>query len=102
LHKKVRSCVYLRVGSNDSRHPTIMDNYQTDVERLKNLMTSAATDLTIEAEHEAEYKQLRQVLLRQDKFKSVAPKFVTTCGTLKEFNASSFSTICTQTNTHKK
>jgi len=62
-----------------------MNNYQTDVERLKNLMTSAATDLTIEAEHETEYKQLRQVLLRQDKFKSVAPKFVTTCGTLKEF-----------------
>lgn len=62
-----------------------MNQYQTDVEGLKNLMTSAATDLTIEIEHETEYKQLRQSLLRQEKFKSIAPKFVTICGTLKEF-----------------
>ena len=62
-----------------------MDKYQTEVERLKNLMTSAATDLIIETEHENEYKQLRQSLLRQEKFKNNAPKFVTTCGTLKEF-----------------
>lgn len=62
-----------------------MDNYQTNVERLKNLMTSAATDLSIGIEQENEYSQLRQNLLGQEKFKSIAPKFVATCGTLKEF-----------------
>jgi hypothetical protein len=62
-----------------------MDNYQTEVERLKNLMTSAATDLSIQNIHELEYTQLRQTLLRQDRFKKLAPKFVATCGTLKEF-----------------
>jgi len=62
-----------------------MDDYQSNVERLKNLMTSAATDLVIDEQHENEYKQLRQLLLRQERFKSLAPKFVTTCGTLKEF-----------------
>jgi len=62
-----------------------MDNYQTDVERLKVLMISAATDLNIQEEHQLEYSQLRKSLLRQDKFKNFAPKFVTTCGTLKEF-----------------
>lgn len=63
----------------------LMDKYQTDVERLKNLMTSAATDLDIQEEHQLEYSQLRQALLKQDKFKIFVPKFVTTCGTLKEF-----------------
>lgn len=48
-------------------------------------MTSAATDLGIQNEHELEYTQLRQSLLRQDRFRKLAPKFVTTCGTLKEF-----------------
>lgn len=62
-----------------------MDDYQTNVERLKNLMTSAATDLAIDEENENEYKQLRQSLLRQERFKTLAPRFVTTCGTLKEF-----------------
>ena len=62
-----------------------MDNYQVQVERLKNLMTSAATDGGIYDEVEHEYTQLRQSLLKQDRFKSIAPKFVTTCGTLKEF-----------------
>ncbi len=62
-----------------------MDNYQTNVERLKNLMTSAATDLSIDTENENEYSQLRKNLLGQERFKSIAPKFVTTCGTLKEF-----------------
>jgi hypothetical protein len=62
-----------------------MDNYQTEVERLKTLMTSAATDLTIEDEHETEYKRLRQSLIRQEKFKAIAPKLVMICGTLKEF-----------------
>jgi hypothetical protein len=62
-----------------------MNDYQAEVERLKNLMTSAATDLAIDDQSETEYKQLRQSLLRQDKFKTLAPRFVTTCGTLKEF-----------------
>jgi hypothetical protein len=62
-----------------------MENYQTDVERLKNLMISAATDLAIDNQYETEYSQLRQSFLRQDKFKSLVPKFVITCGTLREF-----------------
>src|ERR1700722_3212857 len=62
-----------------------MNNYQIEVERLKNLMTSAATDLTIDDQHETEYRQLKQSLLSQDRFKSLAPRFVMTCGTLKEF-----------------
>lgn len=62
-----------------------MNNYQTDVERLKNLMMSAATDLAIDDQHETEYRQLRQTLLPQDRFKNLAPRFVVTCGTLKEF-----------------
>lgn len=62
-----------------------MDNYQTEVERLKNLMTSAATDLAIDDQHEIEYKQLRHSLLPQDRFKRLTPRFVVTCGTLKEF-----------------
>ena len=62
-----------------------MDNYQTQVERLENLMTSAATDLTIDDQFETEYKQLRQSLLCQNKFKKLVPTFVKTCGTLKEF-----------------
>lgn len=62
-----------------------MGNYQENVERLKNLMTSAATDLTIEEKHQTEYTSLRQLLLRQDKFKSLAPKFIITCATLTEF-----------------
>ncbi len=62
-----------------------MDDYQKNVERLKILMTSAATDLAIDEQNENEYSQLRQLLLRQDRFKTSAPTFVTTCGTLKEF-----------------
>jgi hypothetical protein len=62
-----------------------MDSYQLEVERLKNLMTSAATDLQIQVEHESEYSKLRQSLLRLDKFKKLAPNFVVTCGNLKEF-----------------
>lgn len=62
-----------------------MDNFQIDVERLKNLMTSAATDLNIQEENEIEYTQLRQNLLKQEKFKKIAPEFVRTCGSLKEF-----------------
>jgi hypothetical protein len=62
-----------------------MDNYQIEAERLKNLMTSAATDLNIQEEHELEYTQLRRFLLNQVGFKEIAPKFVMTCGTLKEF-----------------
>jgi hypothetical protein len=62
-----------------------MDSYQTDVERLKVLMTSAATDLTILESHEEEYSKLRHSLLRQDKFKKVAPKFISINSTLKEF-----------------
>jgi len=69
----------------DLNYKKPMDDYQTNVERLKNLMTSAATDLGIDEQNENEYKQLRQSLLRQDRFKTLAPKFVTTCGTLKEF-----------------
>jgi hypothetical protein len=41
--------------------------------------------LAIDEKHETEYKELRHSLLRQEKFKNAAPKFVTTCGTLKEF-----------------
>jgi len=62
-----------------------MDNYQIDVEKLKNLMMSAATDLAIDEQNENEYKILRQSLLSQDRFKSLSPKFVYTCGTLREF-----------------
>lgn len=69
----------------DLNYKKPMEDYQTNVERLKNLMTSAATDLGIDEQNENEYKQLRQSLLRQDRFKTLAPKFVTTCGTLKEF-----------------
>lgn len=62
-----------------------MDDYYLKIERLKNLMTSAATDLAIQDENELEYTHLRQYLLRQNKFKTLSPKFVITCGTLKEF-----------------
>ena len=51
-----------------------MDSYTVQVERLKNLVTSASTDLTIEVEHELEYGRLRQSLLGQDRFKRFAPQ----------------------------
>jgi hypothetical protein len=41
-----------------------MDNYQTDVERLKNLMMSAPTDLAIDEQNKNEDKILRQSLFR--------------------------------------
>lgn len=63
----------------------MMEDYQTNVERLKVLMTSAATDLNIDNESEKEYTFLRQNLMPQDRFRRLAPKFLITCGTLKEF-----------------
>lgn len=62
-----------------------MDKYQIEIERLKNLMMSAATDLIIDDTYESEYNQLRQSLLIQDRFTRFSPKFIATCGTLKEF-----------------
>jgi len=62
-----------------------MDSYQIQIERLKILMTSAATDGGTSDDTESEYMQLKQSLLKHEKFKKYAPKFVFTCGTLKEF-----------------
>lgn len=62
-----------------------MDNIVTDIERLKNLVTSASTDLNINEEHEVEYSKLRKSLLNVDKFRRFAPKQIKTCITLKEF-----------------
>lgn len=70
---------------NSIKEPLPIENYQINVERLKNLMTSAATDLAIEIGHETEYSTLRQSLLKEAKFKKLAPKFIMTCSTLKEF-----------------
>jgi len=58
---------------------------QIEAERLKNLMTSAATDLAITASHDDEYTQLRKSLLSNSKAKGLLPKEVLTCTTLKEF-----------------
>jgi len=60
-------------------------NDQVEAERLKNLMTSAATDLAISESHDAEYTQLRKSLLSNAKTKALLPKSVLTCTTLKEF-----------------
>lgn len=62
-----------------------MDNVIIDIERLKNLLTSISTDLTINEELETEYSKLRKSLLAIEKFKKSAPKEIRTCSTLKEF-----------------
>lgn len=72
-----------RLGSGPTIKP--MDEYTTQVECLKVLMTSGATDLAITEVEEREYTQLRSTLLREGRFKKLAPKFVMTCGSLKEF-----------------
>jgi len=62
-----------------------VDTYAEDVESLKVLMTGAATDVTIDAQGEADYKRLRSSLIPQGRFKKVAPQFIFSCGSLKEF-----------------
>lgn len=80
--KKAASQVRIKKSQDENSE---MTNYDVEVEQLKSLMTSAATDLAIDDQSEKDYKQLRQSLLKQDKFKTLAPKFVITCGTLREF-----------------
>lgn len=62
-----------------------MDDFRTQVERLKMLMTSGATDLNITETEEREYTQLRSVLLKQDRFRKLGPQFVQICSSLREF-----------------
>lgn len=61
-----------------------MDEFQIEVERLRNLVMSGTTDLVIQEEHEQEYFVLRKSLLSQERFKRYAPKVIQTCGTLRE------------------
>jgi hypothetical protein len=62
-----------------------MEELQILTERLKVLMTSAATDLVIDNQSESEYIRLRNRLLVNDKFRGLTPQFIITCSTLKEF-----------------
>ena len=61
-----------------------MNDILLQVERLKNLMTGAATDVSIQDEQEIEYATIRKGFFNQS-FRKLLPRFIITCGTLKEF-----------------
>lgn len=60
-------------------------DYIEKIERLKNLLTSISTDVSIDAEKEEEYTRHRKDLNANRKFKLNAPKEFRTCTSLKEF-----------------
>lgn len=60
-------------------------DYIERIERLKNLLTSISTDISIDSEKENEYTLLRKELNGISKFKINSPKELKTCTSLKEF-----------------
>jgi len=60
-------------------------DYIEKIERLKNLLTSISTDVSIDPEKENEYTALRKELNIFSKFKINSPKELKTCTSLKEF-----------------
>lgn len=62
----------------------MMEDYATDVERLKSMVLSAATDGIVNAAMELEFGQIRTRLVRQERFKKLAPRFVLVNSTAKD------------------
>lgn len=60
-------------------------DYIEKIERLKNLLTSISTDISIDSEKEDEYAKLRKELNGIAKFNINSPKELRTCTSLKEF-----------------